>query len=154
MNSYGILLYRRNHKKTEVLLLHPGGPFFAKKDLGAWSIPKGLQEPGETALQTATREFAEETGQVVTGNFLELPPVKLKSGKTVMAFACEGDLDVSKFHSNTFRLEWPPRSGRYQEFPEADRAAWFDMAEAAGKINAGQKALLDALQLMLSAGHA
>jgi predicted NUDIX family NTP pyrophosphohydrolase len=143
--SAGILMYRRAGGTIEVLLVHPGGPFFAKKDDGAWTIPKGLCAPGEDALAAARREFREETGMAPAGEFTPLGEFRQSSAKTVTAFAVEGDFDVRKLASNTFSLEWPPRSGRAQEFPEVDRAGWFSLAEARRKILKGQAAILDAL---------
>lgn len=143
--SAGILLYRFNKKKTEVFLVHPGGPFWKNKDEGAWSIPKGEFEEGEDALKAAIREFKEETGVSVTGDFIPLNPVKLKSGKLVHAWALEKDIDATVIISNTFLLEWPPKSGKKIEVPEVDKAEWFSIAEARVKINAGQLPLLDEL---------
>ena len=134
--SAGLLVYRRNARRIEVLLAHPGGPFWAKKNAGAWTIPKGLAETAADTdlLATARREFTEETGFAVQGPFLPLNPVTQTSGKIVHAFACTGNFDPAKLTSNTFEIEWPPRSGRRQSFPEADRAAWFGLAEAIDKI--------------------
>ena len=132
----------------EVLLAHPGGPFWTRKDEQAWSIPKGEFE-GEEPLEAAKRELTEETGAVVTGPVLPLAPIKQPSGKMVHAFAVEQDFDVSAFRSNTFSIEWPPRSGRQQEYPEVDRIAWFRIDEARLKIQRGQTALLDQLLLIL-----
>jgi predicted NUDIX family NTP pyrophosphohydrolase len=143
--SAGILLYRRISAQPEVLLVHPGGPFWAKKVAGAWSIPKGLVEPDEDAEAAARREFEEETGQRMTGALLLLGTFKQPSGKLVIAFAGEGDFDPAALRSNTFELEWPPRSGRRIVVPEADRAGWFDMAQARVKILKGQSPMLDAL---------
>lgn len=143
--SAGLLMYRRTENDLEVLLVHPGGPFFAKKDDGAWSIPKGEAAEGEDLLATACREFEEETGIRPAGPFRKLAPVKLKSGKVVHAWAFEGNCDPATVRSNTFTMEWPPRSGRKQEFPEIDRAAFFPLEEAARKINPGQLALLEQL---------
>ncbi|HWK28499.1 MAG TPA: NUDIX domain-containing protein [Solirubrobacter sp.] len=143
--SAGILLYRRT-PALEVLLVHPGGPFWAKKDLGAWSIPKGEHDDGEDALGCARREFEEETGTTpAPGALDDLGSVRLKSGKVVQAWALEGDLDPATVRSNTFALEWPPRSGRTQEFPEVDRANWFGLEEAATRINPAQAAFLERL---------
>ena len=144
--SAGILLYRRRGAALEVLLVHPGGPFWAKKDLGAWSIPKGEPAPGEELLACARREFAEETGFALDGAFQPLAPVRQAGGKEVQAWALEGDLDAGAVRSNRFALEWPPRSGRTRDFPEIDQAAWFALAVARRKINKGQRALLDALE--------
>jgi predicted NUDIX family NTP pyrophosphohydrolase len=133
----------------EVLLVHPGGPFWAKKDAGAWSIPKGEHEDGDDARACALREFEEELGTPLPAGaeLTELGTVKLKSGKQVTAFAVEGDLDADAISSNTFTLEWPPRSGRMREFPEVDRAGWFDLETAAEKLNPAQAALLVRLSL-------
>ena len=144
--SAGILLYRRGGDGLEVLLVHPGGPFFARRDDGAWSIPKGLYEVGEEPLAAARREFAEELGSPCPdGEALELGEIRQKNGKRVTAWAVEGDLDAGAITSNTFEIEWPPRSGRRQEFPEVDRAAWFGLAAARTKILAAQAAFLDRL---------
>jgi predicted NUDIX family NTP pyrophosphohydrolase len=144
--SAGILLFRRRPPDLEVMLVHPGGPFWAKKDLGAWSIPKGLADEGENLLAAAKREFLEETGMVVDGDFLNLGAHKQPSGKTIAAWGCEGDFDPALLKSNTFSLEWPPRSGKTAEFPEVDRAAWFSIDEALMKINKGQKPIVAALK--------
>ena len=144
--SAGILLFRRGSAGLEVMLVHPGGPFWAKKDEGAWSIPKGLAEEGEDLLAAAKREFLEETGMPVDGAFLDLGAHKQASGKTIVAWACEGEFDPASLKSNTFSLEWPPRSGRMAEFPEVDRAAWYSIDEAFVKINKGQKPILAALE--------
>ena len=143
--SAGILLFRRTPAGVEVMLVHPGGPFWAKKDLGAWSIPKGLADEGEDLLAAAKREFLEETGATVEGAFLDLGAHKQPGGKTIVAFALEGDFDPASLKSNTFALEWPPRSGRIAEFPEVDRAAWHSIDEALDKINKGQRPILVAL---------
>jgi predicted NUDIX family NTP pyrophosphohydrolase len=143
--SAGILLFRVRREKLELLLVHPGGPLWRNKDDGAWTIPKGEIDPGEDALDAAQREFAEETGSTVAGPFIELVAVRLKSGKTVRAWACEGDLDPAQIRSNTFRMEWPPRSGKEREFPEIDRAEFFDVDEARKKLNPGQAPLVDDL---------
>lgn len=146
--SAGLLVYRRK-PALEVLLAHPGGPFWAKKDEGAWTVPKGLVEAGDDLRATARREFKEETGLTVRGRLVPLAPVRMKSGKTVHAFAVESDPDLSKFRSNDFELEWPPRSGRMQRFPEVDRVAWFGLSEAEEKILAYQRPLLSELKKML-----
>lgn len=146
--SAGILLFRRK-KGLEVLLVHPGGPFFARKDLGAWSVPKGEYGASEDALAAARREFTEETGFPVDGKFLPLAPVKQKGGKEVLAWAVEGDIDAEKVVSNVFELEWPPHSGKVTEFPEIDRAEWFDLPTARIKINERQCDLLDELERLL-----
>jgi predicted NUDIX family NTP pyrophosphohydrolase len=144
--SAGILLYRRNSDGLEVLLVHPGGPFFARRDAGAWSIPKGLYEDGEEPLACARREFAEELGSPCPdGPAHELGEIRQRNGKRVTAFAVEGDLDAEAITSNTFTLEWPPRSGRIQEFPEVDRAGWFTLDAARDRLIPAQAPLLDAL---------
>ena len=143
--SAGILLFRRRPTGVEVMLVHPGGPFWVKKDAGAWSIPKGLVDEGEDLLAAAKREFLEETGTVIDGEFLDLGAHKQSGGKTVVAWACEGDFDPASLNSNTFSLQWPPRSGRTAEFPEVDRAAWYSIDEALMKINKGQKPIIAAL---------
>jgi predicted NUDIX family NTP pyrophosphohydrolase len=140
--SAGLLLYRRREGNLEVFLVHPGGPFWAKKDLGAWSIPKGEHGPDEDPLAAACREFTEETGFTAAGPFMPLTPLKQKSGKIIQAFACEGEADPEALASNTFTLEWPPRSGKRAEFPEVDRAAWFSVTEAGEKIHPGQRGFL------------
>jgi predicted NUDIX family NTP pyrophosphohydrolase len=143
--SAGILLYKRKDGVLRVFLVHPGGPFFAKKEAGAWSVPKGEIDEGEDALAAAKREFEEETGCRPGGEFIPLSEVMQKSGKIVRAWAVEGDCDAQTIRSNTFSLEWPPKSGRMQEFPEADRAGWFTVGEAKEKINPAQIALLEEL---------
>lgn len=148
--SAGLLMYRRADGHVEVLLVHPGGPFFRHKDEGAWSIPKGEIEPGEDLLAAAQREFEEEVSLRPAGPFTALSPVKQKGGKTVHAWAFEGDCDPAAIESNTFPIEWPPRSGRQSEFPEIDRAEFFDLATARRKINVGQAPLIDELQQLLS----
>ena len=147
--SAGLLMYRLRKGIVEVFLVHPGGPFWTGKDAGAWSIPKGIIDANEEPPAAARREFEEETGFKVPGDFTELSSVKLRSGKVLLAWAVEGDCDPSNIKSNTFLMEWPPRSGRQQEFPEADRAAWFRIAEAKKKINQGQVPLLDELPRVL-----
>jgi predicted NUDIX family NTP pyrophosphohydrolase len=144
--SAGLLMYRRSPSGLEVLLAHPGGPFFRNKDEGVWTIPKGEVDPGEDdLLATARREFVEELGMRPEGTFLPLTPIKQKGGKIVHAWAVEGDLDVTKVVSNTFTMEWPPKSGRQVEFPEIDRAEFFDVETAKRKINPAQAALVDEL---------
>ena len=139
-------MYRIRNNQPEVLLVHPGGPFWQKKDAGAWTIPKGEIEEGETdELAVAKREFEEETGLRPEGNFIALTSIKQKGGKTVAAWALEGDFDTSKLKSNTFRMPWPPRSEELQEFPEVDRAQWFSPAEARLKINPAQIPLIEEL---------
>lgn len=146
--SAGLLLHRRRRGRLEVLLVHPGGPFWASKDLGAWSIPKGEAGPGEDLLERAIIELREETGFEVVGTFVPLTPVK-QSGKVVHAWAVEGDGDVKALVSNTFRLEYPPRSGRFVDFPEVDRAGWFDLESARERILKAQRPLLDQLEALL-----
>jgi predicted NUDIX family NTP pyrophosphohydrolase len=146
--SAALLLYRDGPDGLEVLLVHPGGPYWARKDEGAWSIPKGEYEPGEDPLGVALREFEEETGArppVDQGSLLELGSIRQKGGKVVTAWGALGDLDAAAITSNTFTLEWPPRSGRTQEFPEVDRAGWFGLDEARRKILPAQAELLDRL---------
>jgi len=143
--SAGILLYRQRRGRLEVFLVHPGGPFWAKKDLGAWSLPKGEFEPDEDPLDAARREFTEETGFPIDGEFLALTPLRQPSGKTIYAWAVEGDCDPAELRSNTFEMEWPPRSGKRSAFPEVDRADWFSLAEARQRIIAGQAPFLDEL---------
>jgi predicted NUDIX family NTP pyrophosphohydrolase len=143
--SAGILLYRRNGA-LEVLLVHPGGPFWARKDLGAWSIPKGEYEEGDDPLAAALRELQEETGhRLEATDLLELGWIRQRGGKLLTAWAAQGDLDASAITSNTFTMEWPPRSGRRREFPEVDRAGWFDLPAAREKLLAAQTELLDRL---------
>jgi predicted NUDIX family NTP pyrophosphohydrolase len=148
--SAGILAFRRR-PELEVLLAHPGGPFWEKKDAGAWTIPKGLVEPGDELVGAARREFTEETNLVAQGAMIELPPVVQKSGKLVQAFALEADFDLSQFASNTFALEWPPKSGRRQSFPEIDRIAYFALPMAMLKIIAYQRPLLSDLEKRVGA---
>lgn len=143
--SAGILLYRKHNGVLEVLLVHPGGPFWAKKDQGAWSLPKGEFE-GEENLDAAKREFEEELGQPAPkGEYQELGTVKNKSGKIIHAWAVRGDLDVREIKSNTFTIEWPPRSGKQQEFPEVDKANWFGLGIASQKLNGAQAAFVERL---------
>ncbi|MHB1571256.1 MAG: NUDIX domain-containing protein, partial [Solirubrobacteraceae bacterium] len=144
--SAGILLYRHGRSGLEVLLVHPGGPLWARRDLGAWSVPKGEYEEGENPLAAARREFAEELGSPPPeGDPLDLGEVRLRSGKRVHAWALPGDLDVQLITSNAFEMEWPPRSGRRQAFPEVDRAGWFDADEARRKLNSAQAEFVDRL---------
>jgi predicted NUDIX family NTP pyrophosphohydrolase len=145
----GLLMYRIRDGKLEVLLAHPGGPFFQKKDAGAWSIPKGEIEDGEDLLAAAQREFEEETGVKPVGPFIPLTPVKQKGGKIVHAWAFAGDCDPSQIVSNTFTIEWPPRSGKMKEFPEIDRAEFFGEKEAKEKIKEAQQAYIDELKQKL-----
>jgi|SRR5665647_583725 len=147
--SAGILLYHFQNNIAEVLLVHPGGPLWAKKDIGAWSISKGEFEDNENPLDAAKREVKEETGIIVEGDFIELTPVKLKSGKLVYAWAVEGNFITSEIKSNTFEMEWPPKSGQKKSFPEVDKAAWFNLNEAKEKINIGQVPLIEELEIIL-----
>jgi predicted NUDIX family NTP pyrophosphohydrolase len=147
--SAGLLVYRRRLGACEVFLVHPGGPFWRSKDLGAWSIPKGEFTPGEDPLDAARREFAEETGIEMSGDFVPLASIKQPSGKTIEAWAVEGNCDPAMIRSNTFATEWPPRSGRVQQFPEIDRAAWFPIDEARSRIVKGQRGFLDELRRLL-----
>jgi predicted NUDIX family NTP pyrophosphohydrolase len=149
--SAGLLLYRWGDEGLEVLLAHPGGPFWAKKDLGAWSIPKGEFLEDEQPLSAARREFAEEIGTRVEGEVLALTPLKQPSRKTIHAFAIEHDLNVERITSNSFEMEWPPKSGKSQAFPEVDRAAWFKLEQARQRIQPGQAPILDELARLLSA---
>jgi predicted NUDIX family NTP pyrophosphohydrolase len=142
--SAGLLLYRRRGE-LEVFLVHPGGPFWAKKDAGAWSIPKGEIGAGEVPLQAAQREFLEETGFPIGGEFRPLAPLKQSGGKSVHAWAIEADCDPSELRSNLFSLEWPPKSGQTREFPEVDRAAWFTIPQAREKVLKGQIGFIDQL---------
>lgn len=143
--SAGLLLYRLTRGEPQVFLVHPGGPYWAKKDEGAWSIPKGECEEGEQPLAATRREFEEETGFRPEGEAVPLGTFRQPSGKQVTAFAIEGDLDPATLRSNTFTMQWPPRSGRMQAFPEVDRAGWFGKEEAGAKILLGQRAILEAL---------
>lgn len=148
--SGGLLAFRR-HREVELFLAHPGGPYWAKRDDGAWTIPKGVADPGVDLLTTAQREFREETGFLAAGPFIPLKPVKQRNGKTVHAWAFEGDFDPDRFASNTFQMEWPPRSGWMQEFPEIDRVGWFSRAAALTKIIAYQRPFVLELDQILSA---
>ena len=143
--SAGLLMYRRGPRGIEVLLAHPGGPYFAKKDEGSWTIPKGEPDGEEDLLLAAQREFEEETGLKPRGPFIPLQPIKQKGGKIVHAWALEQDCDPATIRSNTFSIEWPPHSGRQQAFPEVDRAEFFDLRTARSKIKAGQETLIDEL---------
>ena len=145
--SAGILMWRRGAHGVEVLLAHFGGPLWAKRDAGAWAIPKGLVEEGETPEACARREFEEELGVKPEGDLVPLGRIRQKGGKQVEAFALEGDLDADAIVSNLFTLEWPPRSGRFQSWPEVDRACWFTLAEAHDKILPSQRAILDLLRM-------
>ncbi|TMJ23394.1 MAG: NUDIX domain-containing protein, partial [Alphaproteobacteria bacterium] len=150
--SAGIILYR-HRGDVELLLVHPGGPFWIKKDLGAWSIPKGEYDEGEDPLTVARRELEEETGMPADGKFIPLGQVTQPGRKVVAAFALEGDFDPAQLRSNVFELEWPPRSGRKKSFPEVDRAAWFSPSEAREKILAGQREFIDRLLTALGITH-
>jgi predicted NUDIX family NTP pyrophosphohydrolase len=149
--SAGVLLYRRRHGVLQVLLAHPGGPFWRTRDEGAWTVPKGALDAGESPEAAARREFEEELGSPMTSDLQPLPRVRQRGGKWVEAFAAEGDFDVATLRSNTFETEWPPRSGRTMTFPEVDRAEWFDLDPARRKILPGQAALLDHLEALLQA---
>ena len=148
--SAGLLMFRRTARGLELLLIHPGGPFWTRKDLGAWSIPKGEYDDSEQPLDAARREFSEETGWSSAPPFIELGSIKQRSGKIVAAWAFEGDADPATVVSNTFEMEWPPRSGRLQTYPEVDRAAWFGPAEARRRILASQGGFIDALERHLA----
>lgn len=143
--SAGILLYRRKNEQPEFFLVHPGGPFWQKKDLGSWTIPKGEFTEEEDALTAAIREFREETGISISGNFIKLSPVKQKAGKLIHAWALEGDIDPTIISSNTFSIEWPPKSGKRKEFPEVDKADWFGFDMAVQKINPAQANFINEL---------
>jgi predicted NUDIX family NTP pyrophosphohydrolase len=147
--SAGLLMYRRRPEGPQVLLVHPGGPFWRNKDAGVWTVPKGEPGDGEDLLAAARREFAEETGVDPGGPFVALSPVKQRGGKVVHAWAVEGDLDPAAIRSNTFEIEWPPRSGKRTAFPEIDRAEFFDLDAARVKMNPAQGGLLDELAMML-----
>ncbi len=149
--SAGILLYRTRKGTLEIFLVHPGGPYWRNKDVGAWSIPKGSLEEGDDELTAAKREFQEETGSPIDGDFVELTPLKQPSGKIVHAWAVEGDIDAASVRSNTFPMEWPPRSGKMQEFPEVDRGAWFALELARQKILNAQRGFVDQLERRLGA---
>lgn len=136
-------MYRIREGKPEFLLAHPGGPFWKDRDAGAWTIPKGEIQPGEEPLAAAQREFEEEVGFKALGRFIELTPIRQKGGKLVHAWGFEGDCDPSRVHSNAFKMEWPPQSGRFEECPEVDRAGFFDLEEARKKINPAQMPLLE-----------
>jgi len=142
-------LYRLSGDGLEVFLVHPGGPFWAKKDEGAWSVPKGLFEDDENPLEAAKREFREETGFDISGDFMALTPLKQPSGKVVHVWTVEGNIDAASIKSNMFSMEWPPRSGNQQEFPEVDRGGWFTIAQAQVKLLPGQRGFLDELQRKL-----
>lgn len=146
VRAAGILLYKRDPAGFKVLLIHPGGPFYVRKDEGIWSVPKGIIASGEDVQNAALREFYEETGHQISGELMLLPEVRYGSGKRLTVFACEGDFDLASFKSNEFEIEWPPKSGMIKSFPEADRAGWFNADEAAIKILPAQRILLDAIQ--------
>lgn len=148
-HSAGIVLYRRRAGTLEFLLVHPGGPFWAKKEEGAWSVPKGELSEGEDGLATACREFEEELGVRPDGEFVPLTPVRQRGGKAVIAWGLQGDLDPDTIRSNTFTLEWPPRSGRIRDFPEVDRAGWFTLDEARAYLNPAQVPLLEELTALV-----
>lgn len=148
--SAGVIAYRKRNAGLEVLLVHPGGPFWRNKDLGAWSIPKGEFAGSDDPATTARREFAEELGATLTASLVGLGEIKQRGGKTVIAFAAEFDFDPSALRSNSFEIEWPPRSGKRQSFPEVDRAEWFALDVAQAKINQGQRPLLDRLAELLA----
>jgi predicted NUDIX family NTP pyrophosphohydrolase len=144
--SAGIILFRKTHGQIQLLLVHPGGPFWAKKDEGSWSIPKGLYDGSENPLAAAKRELREETGIAAEGKFLELGTFKQPGGKTIVAWAIEHSFDPANLVSNTFSIEWPPKSGKQADFPEVDRANWFSITEAMSKITKGQRPILTAFR--------
>jgi len=148
--SAGLLMYRRRGGAVEVLLIHPGGPFWSGKDDGAWSIPKGSINPGEDELLAAIREFQEETGFTAEGEFVALPPLRQPSGKVLAVWVFEGDCDPTEMKSTLFSMEWPPRSGKMAEFPEADRAAWFALPSARTKFIKGQRGFIEELERLLN----
>ncbi len=143
--SAGVLLYRFIKNSMEIFLVHPGGPFWKNKDKGSWSIPKGEFKDDEDALDAAKREFCEETGSNISGQFIKFSPIKQKSGKLIFCWAVQGDIDKEEIRSNTFELEWPPHSGAKQEFPEIDKSGWFNVTKAKEKIIPAQAALIDEL---------
>jgi len=147
--SAGILLYRLLKNKPEFFLVHPGGPFWTNKDAGAWTIPKGEYDINEEPLAAAIREFSEETGHIISGNFISLTPIIQKAGKQVDAWALEGDIDTTNIRSNSFNIEWPPKSGNWKSYPEIDRAEWFDIKTAKEKINPAQVAFLEEMIIKL-----
>ena len=149
LHSAGLLLYRFRDDKLQLFLAHPGGPFWEKKDDGVWSIPKGLYDADEDSLAAARREFHEETGHAIDGDFIPLGELKQKGNKIVHAWAVEGDVDAGQITSNTFAAEWPPKSGQWQQFPEVDRAGWFGVDEARRKILPGQETFIDRLLTVL-----
>ena len=150
--SAGLVLHRTRNDTLEIFLVHPGGPLWRNKDAGAWSIPKGEFVDGEDALAVARREFEEETGARIDGDFVALAPIRQRGGKIVHAWAVKGDIALDGLASNAFTMEWPPRSGRMQSFPEVDRYGWFSLDEARAKINEAQRALLDELATLRGSG--
>ncbi|HYE40592.1 MAG TPA: NUDIX domain-containing protein [Ramlibacter sp.] len=154
IRSAGLLMFRRRAGGTEVLLAHPGGPFWSRRDEAAWTLPKGEIAPQEEPLAAALREFAEETGFASAPPFIPLGELRQKSGKRISAWAFEGDADPARLQSNAFEMEWPPRSGRLQSFPEVDRVRWFGLAEARRKLIAGQVPFIDTLERWLQGGGA
>lgn len=148
--SAGILLYRLANDQVEVFLVHPGGPFWKNKDAGAWSIPKGEFTDDEDPLEAAKREFEEETGIQCNGNFIELTPIKQKGGKLVVAWALAKDIDPGTISSNLFQMEWPPKSGKMQEFPEVDKGKWCNTEDAKQKIISSQSGFIDELVMKLN----
>ncbi len=153
VKSAGILIYRFKDGQLQVMLVHPGGPFWTKKDKGAWSIPKGICEEDEVAIEAAKREFREETGFDIDGSFIDLGELRQSSGKIVHAWALEGDLDTGKIKSNTFQMEWPRGSGRIRQYPEIDKGEWFSIDVAKEKIVKGQRGFLERLLEELSDRH-
>ncbi|MDR6458118.1 putative NUDIX family NTP pyrophosphohydrolase [Chryseobacterium vietnamense] len=147
--SAGILLFKKKKDSLYYFLVHPGGPFWKNKDLGAWSIPKGEVSPDESLLERALKEFKEETGKTIDGKFIELSPIKQKGGKTVYAWALESDLETVALYSNTFPLEWPPKSGKILEVPEVDQWEWFSSEEAQKRINTAQKDFITELESII-----
>jgi predicted NUDIX family NTP pyrophosphohydrolase len=150
--SAAILVYRRTQGGPEVFLVHPGGPFWAKKDVGAWSIPKGEFDESEEGLAAAKREFVEEVGQSINGDFVALTPVRQKGGKIIHTWAVEGEVDETRIKSNEFEMEWPPRSGRRARFPEVDRGQWFLVPEARRRLLSSQVPIIDELAARLGTG--
>ncbi|MCJ8154065.1 NUDIX domain-containing protein [Chryseobacterium sp. SSA4.19] len=148
--SAGILLFKKDQGKIFYFLVHPGGPFWKNKDIGAWSVPKGESDEGECLLDRAVIEFEEETGKAIAGNFIELQPIRQKSGKKVYAWALERDLVLSGLQSNTILIDWPPRSGKKMEIPEVDQWQWFETKEARKKINPAQAGFIDELEALIS----